>query len=201
MIFGHLPGSYITMTLTERLWRRDLTLQEAKVVYACGILAGVAPDVDVLFAGITDHRGSIVHTPFFWVICATGVALLAIPFRQRQSLLQHLALAILIGAATHILLDAIFVGVRLLYPLSNEYFRMRPPISSRYDNWIINYLLHPMFLTEIYTFAGAIMLRRQRRAKASSRGVVGFLLMNKGVVGLASLITVLYLLNWHVGSL
>jgi hypothetical protein len=65
MMFGHLPGSYATMTLTEKLWRRGLTPQEGKTVYACGILAGVAPDVDVLFAGITEHRGSIVHTPFF----------------------------------------------------------------------------------------------------------------------------------------
>ena len=182
MMFGHLPGSYITMTLTEKLWRRGLTPQEVKSVYACGILAGVAPDVDVLFAGITEHRGSIVHTPFFWAICAAGVALLAIVFRQRQRLLLHLAFAILVGAATHILLDAIFVGMKLLYPLSNEYFRMRPPISSRYDNWIINYLLHPIFLTEIYTFVGATMLWRYRRAKASSRVVMGFLRANQGIL-------------------
>lgn len=200
MMFGHLPGSYTTMTLTEKLWRRGLTPQEGKVVYACGILAGVAPDVDVLFAGITEHRGSIVHTPFFWVICTAGVALLAIVFRQRQRLLLHLALAILLGAATHILLDAIFVGVKLLYPLSDEYFRMRPPISSRYDNWIINYLLHPIFLTEIYTFVGAVMLWRHRRAKPSPPGVVGFLRVNQGILGLAVLITILYLLNWHVGT-
>jgi inner membrane protein len=199
MMFGHMPGSYTTMTLTERLWRRGLTPQERKVVYACGILAGVAPDVDVLFAGIAEHRGSIVHTPFLWVICAAGVALLAIVFRQRRRLLLSLALAILIGAATHILLDAIFVGVRLLYPLSSEYYRMIPPISSRYDNWILNYLLHPIFLTEIRTFVGAAMLWRYRRAKPSSPRIVGFLRVNQGVVGLAVLITVLYLLNWYVG--
>jgi hypothetical protein len=74
---------------------------------------------------------------------------------------------------------------------------MRPPISSRYDNWIINYLLHPIFLTEIYTFVGAAILWRYRRARPSPPGVVGFLRVNQDVVGLAVLITVLYPLNWH----
>lgn len=200
MMFGHLPGSYIAMALTEKWWRKGLTPQEGKIVYACGILAGVAPDVDVLFAGLAEHRGSVVHTPFFWMICAAAVALLAIVLRQRQRLLLGLSLAILIGAGTHIFLDAIFVGVKILYPLSNEYFRMRSPISSRYDNWIINYLLHPIFLTEIYAFIVAAMLWRYRRTEPSPPGVVDFLRVNRGVVGVAVLITALYLLNWQVGT-
>ena len=196
MMFGHLPGSYVTMTLTENVWRKGLTPQEGIMVYACGILAGIAPDVDVLFAGITEHRGSIVHTPFFWVVCAAGVALLAVVFRHRKRLLLSLSLAILIGAGTHLLLDAIFVGVKVLYPLSNEYFRIRPPISLRYDNWIINYLLHPIFLTEIYTFVAAAMLWRHRRAEPSRPGFAGIIRVNRGIVGIAVLITALYLLNW-----
>lgn len=200
MMFGHLPGSYLTMTLTEKWWRKGLTPQDGRIVYACGILAGVAPDVDVVFAGIAEHRGSILHTPFFWLLCASGVALLAVVFRHRKRLLLSLSLAILIGAATHLLLDAIFVGVKLLYPFSNEYFRMRPPISSRFDNWIINYSLHPIFLTEIYAFIGAAMLWRYRRAESSPAGVVGFLGVNRSIAEVAVLITALYLLNWLVGT-
>ena len=188
------------MTLTEKWWRGSLTPQEGQVIYACGILAGVAPDVDVLFAGLAEHRGSILHTPFFWMVCAAGVALLAIPIRQRRRLLLHLAFAILIGAATHLLLDAIFVGVKVLYPLSDEYFRMRPPISLRYDNWIINYMLHPIFLTEIYVCVGAAMLWRYRRAEPSPHGLASFLRVNQGIAGIAVLITALYLLNWYVGA-
>ena len=199
MMIGHLPGSYVSMTLTEKWWRRGLTPQEGSFVYACGILAGVAPDVDVLFAGLAEHRGSIVHTPFFWMVCAAGVALLAILFRQRKRLLLRLSMAILMGAATHFVLDAVFVGVKILYPLSNEYFRMRPPISLRYDNWIINYLLHPIFLTEIYVCVGAAMLWRYRRAEPAPPGVAGFLRVNRSIAGVAVLVTVLYLLNWYAG--
>jgi inner membrane protein len=188
------------MTLTEKWWRRGLTPQEGKVVYVCGILTGVAPDVDVLFAGLAEHRGSIVHTPFFWMVCAAGVALLGIVFRQRKRLLLGLALAILIGAATHFVLDAIFVGVKILYPLSNEYFRMRPPISTRYENWLINYVLHPIFLTEIYVCVGAGMLWRYRRAEPSAPGVFGLLRVNRGIAGIAVLVTVIYLLNWYAGA-
>ncbi len=140
-----------------------------------------------------------MHTPFFWVVCAAAVAALALIVRQRQRLLLHLALAILIGTGTHLLLDAIFTGVKLLYPFSNVYFRIRSPISVRYDNWLINYILNPIFLTEIYAFIGAAMLYRYRRTE-SSPGAVGFLRVNQGIVGAAVLITVLYLLNWVVGT-
>jgi len=200
MLVGHLPGSYVAMTLSERWWRRDLDLQEQRIVFGCGILAGVIPDVDVFFTSIAEHRASIMHTPFFWMLCAAAVAVLTIVIRKRRRLLLHLAFAILIGAATHILLDAIFTGVKLLYPLSNEYFRFRPPISSRYDNWLINYVLHPIFLTEIYAFVVAAMLWRYKRTKPSPPGPVGFLLVNRSIAGMAVLVTALYLLNWYAGS-
>lgn len=198
MIVGHLPGSYVAMTLSEKWWRKGLDSQEHKIVFGCGLLAGVAPDVDVLFTSIAEHRGSIAHTPFFWMTCAASVAVLAIIVRQRRRLLLHLAAAILIGAGTHLLLDAIFTGVKLLYPFSNEYFRLRPPISSRYNGWLVNYVLHPMFLSEFYAFVVAAMLWRYRKTKPSAPGAVGFLRVNRGIVAVAVLVTFLYFLNWHV---
>lgn len=186
------------MNLTKKYWSEGLNKKEQELVYFSGILAGVLPDVDVLFVSLADHRDSITHTPFFWVLCSIGISFLAIAVKRKRRLFFNLAFALLVGAFTHILSDAVFTGVKLLYPLSNEYYRMRPPISLRYDNLFINYVLNPVFLTEIYTFVAAGIVLRRNRNKESASDLLAILKSNKDLIGGAALITLFYILNWYV---
>ena len=174
MIFAHIPGSYVTMNLTRKYWCESLDGREQKLVYLSGILAGILPDIDILLVSIADHRGGITHTPFFWIVCVLSISLLAIAVKRKRRLFFSLAFALLLGSSTHVLSDAIFIGVKLLYPMSNEYYRMRPPITLRYDNLLINYILNPIFLTEIYTFFAAGMILRSNKSKAPTNNLSQF---------------------------
>lgn len=198
MIFAHLPGSYVIMNLTNKYWREGLDKREQRLVYLSGVVAGILPDIDVLFVSVANHRDSITHTPFFWILCSFSISLLAIGVERKQRLLFSLAFSLLAGSFTHVLSDAIFTGVKLFYPVSNEYFRMRPPIALRYDNPFINYVLNPIFLTEIYTFIAAGMVLRRNTRKEPTNNLLGILKIDKYLIGGATLITLFYALNWYV---
>lgn len=198
MMFAHLPSSYIAINLTESLWQRGLSERERRVVYVIGIAAGMFPDTDGLFMPIREHRASLLHTPFLWFVVCGAIASLALVFPCRRALLLNLALVVLIGTWLHLLLDAIFVGVKLLYPFSMNYYRFRPPISLRYDNWIVNYVLHPIFLTEIYTFIAAGITFKVKRDSVSLNRPLAILRSSRYLIAVAILITLAYVLNWYV---
>lgn len=198
MMFGHLPGSYVAMNLTTRAWQRNLGAVEQRWVYAIGISAGILPDLDALFLPLSEHRASIVHTPFFWLVICAGIAALTLVLPSRRQLLVSIALSILIGAITHLALDAIFVGVKLLYPFSTEYFRFRRPIAWRYDHWVVNYVLDPVFLTELYTFLAAGMVLEMKRSGATLRTLPAVLRSNSLLLGLALWLGLVYAVNWYL---
>jgi membrane-bound metal-dependent hydrolase YbcI (DUF457 family) len=186
------------MNLTREYWCKGLDRREQKLVYLSGILAGILPDIDLLFVSVADHRDSIIHTPFFWIVCSLSISLLAIAVKGKRRLFFGLAFALLLGSLTHVLSDAVFTGVKLFYPASNEYYRVRPPITLRYDNLFVNYVLHPIFLTEIYTFFAAGMILRSNKSKEPANNLLAILKINAILVGGAVLITIIYVLNWYI---
>ncbi len=198
MIFAHLPGSYASMNLTRKIWQCGLNDSEQRLVYTVGIAGGILPDADALLTSLSEHRASITHTPFFWFLCCCGIAALALIFPCRRRLLASLSLAMFIGAMTHLLLDAIFVGIRLFYPLSTAYYRLLPPISLRYGNWIVNYVLHPMFLTEIYTSITAGIIFQTKRHGAGNCALPAILRVNQQLIGIGVLLGLVYAINWYI---
>ena len=139
-----------------------------------------------------------MHTPFFWLVICVGIVALALILPSRRQLFINLSLAVLIGAMTHLALDAVFVGVKLLYPLSVEYFRFRPPISWRYDNWIINYVLHPIFLTEIFAFIAAGIVFQTKRHGAGNCALPAILWVNRYLITIGALSGLAHFINWYV---
>lgn len=198
MMFAHLPASYVAANVAKPLWDRDLSGRERQVVYVTGIAAGIFPDLDGLFLPIREHRASLLHTPIFWLGLCAAIMVLALIFRQRRAFLASLAIVLLMGAWLHLLLDALFVGVRLFAPLSDEYFRFRGPISWRYDNWVVNYVLHPIFLTEVYVFVVAGATYQTKQNSAGNVTVPGLLRINRNLLTVTALITLVYAINWFV---
>lgn len=196
MIFAHLPASYITTTLSRRGWDRGLTAYQSKTVYALGTVAGILPDFDIFFTSLSTHRAAISHTPIFWFACAGLLFVSGVLVARRRSLLNALALALFIGAMTHLLTDAIFVGVKMLYPFSDAYFRMRPPIRLITDDLRLNYILNPIFLTEIHTFLAAWLLLREKQLASYRPTIKEGIRRNKGILTIAIFITAAYCIHW-----
>ncbi len=92
-----------------------------------GLVAGLAPDLDVLIRSSTDpllsleyHR-QFTHSLFFIPFGALLVALLFFPLVKRSMRLKTVYLASFLGYATHGLLDACTsYGTLLFWPFSNE---------------------------------------------------------------------------------
>ena len=97
---------------------------------------------------------------------------------------------------THLITDAIFVGVKMLYPFSDNYFRIRPPIRLLYEDRRLNYLINPIFLTEIHTFLLAWIVLREKRAENVTQAITGRILHHKDILAIAALITLAYCVHW-----
>lgn len=186
------------MNLTRTIWRRNLGHVERRWVYAIGIIAGTLPDVDALFLPLFEHRASIVHTPFFWLMTCVGIAALVLVWPSQRRLLVALSLAVFLGSMTHLMLDAVFIGVRLFFPFSTAYFRFRHPITWRYDNWIVNYILHPIFLSEILTVVIAGIIFQTKRCRKDRCEWATWLRMNRYWIGGTVVIALAYLANWYI---
>ena len=117
-------------------------------------------------------------------------------FRRKRLLLIALVLALLIGTFIHLITDAIFVGVKMIYPFSDAYFRMRPPIRLIVEDRRLNYLLNPIFLTEIYTFLLAWVLLREKRASSAAKTVTERIRSHIDILSIAALITLAYCIHW-----
>lgn len=198
MMFAHLPASYVTTNMARPLWDRALSDRERRMVYLTGIAAGILPDLDGVFLPIREHRASPLHTPIFWLAICAAIMVMALIFRRRRAVLVSLAIVVLVGTWLHLLLDAIFVGVRLFVPLSDDYFRFRGPISWRYDNWVINYILHPIFLTEVYLFVAAALVFQTKRRNAGNLTLSRVWKSNRRLFAVVGLITLAYAINWFV---
>jgi membrane-bound metal-dependent hydrolase YbcI (DUF457 family) len=187
------------MNVTKPLWGHDLSDRERQVVYMTGIAAGIFPDLDGLVLPIREHRTSPLHTSIFWLGLIAAIMVVAVIFRRRRAFLTSLAVVILMGTWLHLLLDAIFVGVRLFVPLSDEYFRFRGPISWRYDNWVVNYILHPVFLIEIYVFVLAAAVFQAKRSNSGGILISSTLLnRNRKLLAISGLVTLAYAVNWFL---
>lgn len=171
----HIAGAYLTSEAcvyfafrSKRVPRSDL-----RGPLFFGIIAGILPDLDllpaVLQAGsavIGDqagaHRATVLHTLVF--AGAVGLLPFTLPLRHRVVW----AAAGWIGVTTHLILDSLTIGwgVMWLYPFSSEFYGIN--VATRWyraawgDQWLANYLAHPLFLTEatIIIVAIAVVWRK-----------------------------------------
>lgn len=149
MISAHLPAGYIT--------GRCLAPSGAIVIAA--VIGGILPDMDLIWFYFVDdrtfhHHSYWVHIPAFW-------ATLALLFVAIQSLMPPLwrrcSWAFFLAILVHLLLDSIAGDIKWLWPLSDQFYHA-VTVPARYDNWILNFILHPVFLLEIVIWAVALFL-------------------------------------------
>jgi membrane-bound metal-dependent hydrolase YbcI (DUF457 family) len=156
---GHVGGSYLVAAASSR------ARTTAFALFTLG--AGLATDIDVvpvlLRAGwqtlgmdrAGEHRASILHTPLFAV--AVGLITLAVRRRDRW----QWAVAGFAAVLVHLVLDSLTIGpgVMWLYPWTETLYGLN--LANNYfgrnwgDDWLRQYLTHPLFLIEIGLLAAS----------------------------------------------
>lgn len=158
MITAHLPAGYLT----------GRAIAPSGPVIWAAVLGGVGPDIDLLWFYLIDnrtlhHHHYWVHIPAFWA----GIAVIGLP------LLRILlpgwirpALAFLAAIFVHLCLDTIAGDIKWFWPWSNRFVHL-VDIPARQSHWVLNFVLHPIFLLEILIWGIAlrVMMRPATRQK------------------------------------
>ncbi|MFS4439118.1 metal-dependent hydrolase [Paracoccaceae bacterium GXU_MW_L88] len=144
MLIAHLPVGYITATAAARLGARSLFY---------GLLAGsVLPDIDMLWfhfvdQGAVHHHEYLTHRPVLWLL----VGMIGLLFKR------HLLIGLGIGGLLHMVLDSIAGAIAWRWPLS-EATTTLVTIPATHDNWVMSFLFHWTFLSEIALLLIALLI-------------------------------------------
>lgn len=149
MITAHLPsGIVLGKLLPKHPW-----------VFSAAILGAVLPDFDLIWFYFVDdrafhHHKYWVHAPAFWAVIAL-ITLPAVNMFARR--VFSVLIAFFLGLFVHICLDSIAGDIMWAWPFSDKLYHL-VSVSARYDNWILNFVLHPVFLLEISIWCWAFAL-------------------------------------------
>ncbi|MGK7754086.1 MULTISPECIES: metal-dependent hydrolase [unclassified Roseovarius] len=153
MITAHLPAGYVT----GRAFARS-----GPVLWAA-MLGGVLPDLDLIWFYLIDgrafhHHHYWVHIPAFWVASAFIVLPLA---TWRGTQWVRPALAFFAAILVHLLLDTVAGGIKWLWPVRDRFFHL-VTVPAAHAHWILNFILHPVFLAELAIWAAALLILLRR---------------------------------------
>lgn len=167
MLIGHLPAGYLASTAAldavglDGLVRRRLL--------TAGLVASVAPDLDLLyFYGVDSgvhHHAFPTHWPVVWVgVALVGLAVAAASGRRAWGLGGLMVGA---GGLLHLALDSVAGEVRWLAPASDWSLTL-VTVPARFDSWVLSFLTHWTFGVELVLVALAVGVA-WRRARESDR--------------------------------
>ncbi|MDP1681267.1 MAG: metal-dependent hydrolase [Burkholderiales bacterium] len=172
MFIAHLPAGYLLskgVVAMEHL--RHLSEQTKRRLIVAGMVGAISPDIDLLYFYLIDHRqhghhSYWTHLPVFWVIAI--LIWIALLWRRSRTWVW-LGIVFGLSALGHMVLDSTAGGIRWLYPLSMQYFRLAH-IHAGQSWWVMNFVLHWTVLLEIVIVASAgMMYLRSKRAGCAVR--------------------------------
>lgn len=169
MFIAHLPASYICTHCILKLAK--INNYPAGKLYLLGMLAGIAPDLDLLYFYLFDgrqhhHHSYITHIPFFWLMLFTISVGVAYIYKNKTLLL--VTILIVSNALLHLILDTPLGSIRWLYPVSTDSFQLLD-IPARYSWWPLNFILHWTFLVEIIVLLLAVHCYKKHHGGLNER--------------------------------
>lgn len=170
MFIAHVPSGYIlSVSLLERL-RRPL-VPAASVLWA-GMTGALAPDFDLAYFFLVDHRHThhhkyFTHWPMFWLLLLV-IAMLWLRFdgKSRTALLSWV---FCLGCTLHVILDSFVGDIWWFAPSVDKPFALFT-VQAVFQPWWLNFILHWSFAVEagICLWAG-LLYRRRSQMKRSMR--------------------------------
>lgn len=123
------------------------------------VAGGLLPDLDLIWFYFVDNRAIHhhhywVHIPAFWA--AVAMVVLPLLYWLKRSWLRP-ALAFFAAILVHLCLDTIAGDIKWLWPLSDDFVHLIT-IPAQHSHWILNFILHPVFLLELAIWALALFL-------------------------------------------
>lgn len=159
MLIGHLPAGYLATTAA--LDRAGVGAATRRRLLALGLIASVAPDLDLLyFYGVDSgvhHHALPTHWPVTWLALG-GLAWLV----GRRAWVGAVVAG---GGVLHLALDTIAGEVRWLAPVSDASVTL-VTVPARFDSWILSFVTYWTFGAEIAVTALAVAVWARRRTKA-----------------------------------
>lgn len=144
MLIGHPPtGNLASTAVLDRLGVGNRLRQSLLVT---GLVASVAPDLDLLyFYGVdhsVHHHSFPTHWPLLWLAVAASVLFVAAIRRSRVLALGSGFVGV--GALLHLALDSVAGSVRWLAPWSDLETTLIG-VPAQYSSWILSFVTHWTF--------------------------------------------------------
>lgn len=160
MFIAHLPAGYLTARLVARL--SGTTARPALVV--AGLVGGIFPDIDLLYATLIDHwqihhHRYWTHLPLVWLAISATALLLSVRFGTARQTVTVFLLAVW----SHLLLDSIAGDIWWIWPWLDTPFSL-VVIPAIHSPWWLNFLLHWTFAVELGFILLAVWLAWKRSA-------------------------------------
>ena len=161
MFFAHLPAGYISSKLL--LPRFAIHGAAANRFLLCGMVGAIAPDLDMIYFYLFDHRQHQHHSywphfPVIWVSLLIASSIWFYTGREKQR--ASLAIIFALNGLIHMCLDTIVGGIWWLAPFVDESYRFFNP-PALHKPWWLNFMFHWSFALELAIILWAFYLWRQ----------------------------------------
>lgn len=170
MFIAHLPAGYLLSTsLRPRLLDRH---HDARLFVLAGMIGAIAPDFDLAYFYLVDHRQHHHHTyfthlPLSWALLIVFFAIARRAAAARDRRWPTVGLFFALNGFGHLLLDSIVGGIWWLGPWIDQPFSLFT-IHRRVEPWWLNFVLNPSFVLEIVLVVVALgVFCRSTRKKRS----------------------------------
>jgi inner membrane protein len=161
MIIGHAPSGYIIASLLLRKFsERSIS---PTLFFVAGVIGALAPDLDMLYFHLVDHRQHHHHTyfphfPLLWLsLLSVSVAWLRL---NKESKCAALAFVFCLGGFFHMVLDTIVGDIWWFAPFLDRPFAMFT-VPALYKPWWLNFILHWSFALELSLWVWAFLIYRK----------------------------------------
>ncbi|MFH2043848.1 MAG: metal-dependent hydrolase [Pseudomonadota bacterium] len=165
MIIGHLPVGYITSKLIfPRFSSRCISIN---AFILAGILGALAPDLDMLYFHLVDHRQHHHHTYWTHYPIVWGILLLISLVLLKTMRLSNRPVFMFIfslNGLIHMFIDTIVGDIWWFAPFIDKPFALFT-VPALYKPWWLNFILHWSFVLEIVACIWAVILWRFKRVQ------------------------------------
>jgi len=162
MFIAHAPAGYILGSgIAERL--RNLPLSAKCVIGTC-LFGALAPDLDMFYFYLVDHRQThhhkyITHWPLLWIALLTIAGFWKAMCRKSRAAVVVVLFSF--SATIHMIMDTVVGDIWWLAPFVDKPFAAFK-VQAIFRPWWLNFILHWSFAVELAILCWAILRFRRR---------------------------------------
>lgn len=171
MFIAHLPANYVAACTIDSYKDQTFLGQYRVWAFRLFVLAGIAPDLDMLYFYLLDNRGTHhhlywPHIPFIWAVIYAGILITSGLYHSRKWLIY--STAFFLGIMLHLFLDTPMGGIAWAYPFSDKLYYWTE-VPAQYSWWVWNFILHWTFISELVICVLAVIMFWKRSLKSRNR--------------------------------